>query len=47
VLMPVGAPGIRRRLESVGVAVTEVRVDQHVLAAGALGCMTGILRRDE
>lgn len=45
VLMPAGAPGIRRRLESVGVTVTEVRVDQHVLAAGALGCMTGILHR--
>ncbi|WP_431727105.1 dimethylarginine dimethylaminohydrolase family protein [Verrucosispora sp. TAA-831] len=44
-LMPTGAPGIRRRLEAVGVTVTEVGVDQHVRAAGALGCMTGILHR--
>ncbi|MCM4083546.1 dimethylarginine dimethylaminohydrolase family protein [Paractinoplanes hotanensis] len=47
VLMPAGAPGVRRRLERSGVEVAEIRVDQHIRAAGALGCMTGILRRDE
>jgi N-dimethylarginine dimethylaminohydrolase len=46
VLMPAGAPGIRRRLEEVGVRVQEVEIGEYVKAAGGLGCMTGILLRD-
>jgi N-dimethylarginine dimethylaminohydrolase len=45
VLMPAGAPNIRRKLESVGVQTQEVCVAEHVQAAGGLGCLTGILLR--
>jgi N-dimethylarginine dimethylaminohydrolase len=45
VLMPPGAPTIRRRLEAAGVSVEEVAVTEYVKAAGALGCLTGILWR--
>jgi N-dimethylarginine dimethylaminohydrolase len=46
VLMPAGCPGVRRRLERAGVAVECLDVSQYVLAGGALGCLTGIVRRD-
>ena len=45
VLMPAGAPGIRRRLEAAGVAVRVVDVGEYVKAAGGIGCVTGILHR--
>ena len=46
VLMPAGAPGIRRRLEAEGVETHEVAMGEYVMAAGGLGCVTGILHRD-
>lgn len=46
VVMPAGAPGIRGRLESHGVAVHELEVGEYVKAAGGLGCLTGILWRE-
>ncbi|MFF5727175.1 dimethylarginine dimethylaminohydrolase family protein [[Kitasatospora] papulosa] len=46
VLMPSGCPRTRRRLETAGVEVSEVEVGEYVKAAGALGCLTGILRRE-
>lgn len=45
VLMPAGAPGVRHRLEAVGVAVDEVDIDQYLAAAGGVACLTGILWR--
>ncbi|MFE2886881.1 dimethylarginine dimethylaminohydrolase family protein [Streptomyces sp. NPDC059272] len=47
VLMPAGCPATRRRLESAGLEVFDVEVGEYVKAAGALGCLTGILRRDD
>ncbi|MHC3470883.1 dimethylarginine dimethylaminohydrolase family protein [Streptomyces sp. 7R007] len=47
VLMPAGCPVTRRRLESAGLEVFTVEVGEYVKAAGALGCLTGILRRDD
>ena len=46
VLMPAGCPGIRRRLEGAGVVCHEVPIPQYLNAAGGVGCLTGILRRD-
>jgi N-dimethylarginine dimethylaminohydrolase len=45
VLMPAGSPGIRRRFEAAGVQTHEVEVGEYLKAAGALGCLTGILQR--
>ncbi|GHH88679.1 dimethylargininase [Streptomyces sulfonofaciens] len=45
VLMPDGCPVTRRRLEAAGLLVDAVDVSEYVKAAGALGCLTGILRR--
>ncbi|MGW1146190.1 dimethylarginine dimethylaminohydrolase family protein [Streptomyces sp. NPDC002454] len=45
VLMPAGCPHTRRRLEAAGIEVAEAEVDEYVKAAGALGCLTGILHR--
>lgn len=47
VLMPARCPSVRRALERSGVAVQEVEVGEYVKAEGGLGCLTGILRRDE
>lgn len=47
VLMPDGCPGTRRRLEAAGIEVSVVDVGEYVKAAGALGCLTGILHRAE
>jgi N-dimethylarginine dimethylaminohydrolase len=46
VLMPDGCPRTRRRLEAAGIEVHTARVGEYVKAAGALGCLTGILHRD-
>nr|AJF34513.1 amidinotransferase [Streptomyces sp. JCM 9888] len=45
VLMPAGAPGIRRRLEAEGIVVRTAEVGEYVKAAGGIGCITGILHR--
>ena len=46
VLMPSGSPRVRARLEAEAVQVDEVEVGEYLKAAGGLGCLTGILRRD-
>jgi N-dimethylarginine dimethylaminohydrolase len=46
VVMPAGAPTIRKRLEGAGVEVQAVDVGEYLKAAGGLGCVTGILHRD-
>ena len=46
VLMLAGAPSIRRRLESFGVEVEEIETGEYLKAAGGIGCLTGILRRE-
>ena len=45
VLMPAGCPGVRGQLEEAGVDVVEAEVGEYLKAAGALGCLTGILSR--
>ncbi|MFD9317597.1 dimethylarginine dimethylaminohydrolase family protein [Streptomyces sp. NPDC060053] len=47
ILMPAGCPHTRRALEGAGIAVDTVEVGEYVKAAGALGCLTGVLRRGE
>jgi N-dimethylarginine dimethylaminohydrolase len=46
VLMPAGCPGVRRAFESAGIQADEVPVTEYVRAAGGLGCLTAIVRRD-
>lgn len=46
VLMPAGCPGIRRTLERAGTAVDEIGVGEYLRAAGGIGCVTGVVRRD-
>jgi N-dimethylarginine dimethylaminohydrolase len=46
VLMPSRCPAIRRDLEAAGVETRDVEVGEYVKAAGALGCLTAIVRRD-
>jgi N-dimethylarginine dimethylaminohydrolase len=46
VLMPAGCPGIRRTLERAGVAVDEIGVGEYLRAAGGIGCVTGVVRRE-
>ncbi len=36
----------RRRLEAAGVDVQTVLISQYAMAAGGLGCLTGILHRE-
>jgi N-dimethylarginine dimethylaminohydrolase len=45
IVMPDGCPVTRARFEAHGVACEELCVDEYVKAAGALGCLTGILSR--
>ncbi len=45
VVMPAGCPGTRSLLEARGVRCHELEVGEYVKAAGALGCLTGILSR--
>lgn len=47
VVMPAGAPTVRRALVAAGVTVEELDVSEYIKADGALGCLTGILRRDQ
>lgn len=46
VLMPAGCPGIRRRLERAGVEAEEIGVGEYLRAAGGIGCVTGVVRRE-
>ncbi len=46
VLMPAGAPITKARLEAEGVRCHEVALPNYLRAEGALGCLTGILRRE-
>ena len=45
VVMPGGCPSLRRSLSEAGVTVHEAEVGEYLKAAGGLGCLTGILRR--
>ncbi len=46
ILMPEGNPTTRTFYEGLGVTCTAVEVDELGKAAGAIGCLTGVLRRD-
>ena len=46
VVMPADCPDIRAALESVGVTCRPVDVSAFLVAGGAMGCMTAILRRE-
>ncbi len=46
IVMPSDCPDTRARLKSRGVHCHELDVDEYVKAAGALGCLTGILSRE-
>jgi arginine deiminase len=46
IVMPAGNPNTQRFFENAGVACVTVAVDELAKAAGAIGCSTGILRRD-
>lgn len=45
VVMPAGCPSTRAQLEQQGVRCHELEVGEYVKAAGALGCLTGVLSR--
>jgi N-dimethylarginine dimethylaminohydrolase len=45
-LMPAECPLTRARYEAAGVEVHEVGVSEYLAAAGGVGCLTGVLRRD-
>ncbi|CAN5688093.1 hypothetical protein BH23GEM10_BH23GEM10_03590 [soil metagenome] len=47
VLMPAGNPLTQRAYEACGVRCTTVDVTQLRRAAGAVGCLTGILQRGD
>lgn len=47
IVMPARAPHTRARLEAAGVRCHELVVDQYLRAEGGLGCLTGILSRDD
>jgi N-dimethylarginine dimethylaminohydrolase len=44
-LMPAGCPRTRARYEARGIRVEEVDVSEYLLAAGGIGCATGVLAR--
>ena len=45
-VMPSGCPGLAAQFRSEGLKVDELMVDGYVQAAGALGCLTAVLRRE-
>jgi N-dimethylarginine dimethylaminohydrolase len=45
VLMPAGCPQTRALYESAGITCQEVEIGELRRAAGAIGCLSGILRR--
>ena len=46
ILMPEGNPATRSFYESLGIDCREVQVGELIKAAGAVGCLTGVLQRD-
>ena len=46
VVMPAGCPGLATQFRREGLRVDELVVDAYVQAAGALGCLTAVLRRE-
>ena len=46
IVMPAGAPDIKKQLTNHGIEVHEIVIDEYLKAAGGLACLTGILRRD-
>ena len=46
VVMPTGCPGIQQQLVARGVDIRAVDVTEYIHAAGALGCLTGVLWRE-
>jgi N-dimethylarginine dimethylaminohydrolase len=47
VVMPSGCPTVRNTLVGCGVRVEELDVSEYLKAAGGLGCLTGILHRQD
>jgi N-dimethylarginine dimethylaminohydrolase len=45
ILMPANCPRTRERYERAGIACFEVEVGEYIKAAGAIGCLTGVLGR--
>ena len=45
-VMPAGCPRLASQFRSEGLQVDELAVDGYVQAAGALGCLTAVLRRE-
>ena len=45
-IMPAGCPQLAAQFPSEGLQVDELEVDGYVHAAGALGCLTAVLRRE-
>jgi N-dimethylarginine dimethylaminohydrolase len=45
ILMPAHCPRTRERYEREGIACIEVEVSEYIKAAGAIGCLTGVLGR--
>jgi N-dimethylarginine dimethylaminohydrolase len=45
VVMPANAPRTRARLAAAGVTCIEVEVSEYIAADGAVGCLTGVLKR--
>ena len=46
ILMAAGNPATRRFYEDHGITCTTAQADELAKAAGAIGCLTGVLRRD-
>ena len=46
VLMPAGNPSTRSFYEGLGIECREVEVDELIKAAGAVGCLTGVMQRE-
>jgi arginine deiminase len=47
ILMPAGNPVTQAFYEAAGITCHTVEVDELIRAAGAVGCLTGILEREE
>jgi N-dimethylarginine dimethylaminohydrolase len=45
IVMPSGCPSVRDRLNGAGVETHELDISEYCKAAGGLGCLTGIIRR--
>jgi N-dimethylarginine dimethylaminohydrolase len=46
ILMPAGNPSTRCFYENLGIDCREVEMDELIKAAGAVGCLTGVMQRD-